>query len=105
MLFGNFANCLDINHLHGGVGGGLDPYQLSVRLYDFIYILKFGHINEVHVDVKLIFGIHSHVSLSSSIYIVTSNNVVTTLQYVKNGSSGSTTTCKCCTELAVLNGS
>lgn len=104
MLFGDLAGCLDINHFHRWIGRGFDPDQFGFWFNGLFEIFKFSHINEIGSNTEFILSIHSHISLSSSIYIIANYNVISGFENVEDGGSGTATAGECSAEFTVFDG-
>jgi hypothetical protein len=103
ILFSQLANSLNVNHFHSWVSGRFNPNHLCIRFECFLNLFEFSHINKIKLNIKFISSIHPHISLSTSIYIITCYYMITTFKYMKNSSCSSTTTSKSYTMFPIFN--
>jgi hypothetical protein len=98
--------CLvDVHQFHRWVGWGLNPDYFSVFFNSIGNVFNVSHIDELDLNTIHILAEQPKISLSSSIDIITDNNVITSFECMHNGSSSPTSTGKDYTMFPILNSS
>lgn len=94
LVAGNFGNIINIDNFKHGVGGCFDPNEFSIGSEGLFNGFGVGHVNEGNFNVMLFLKETTHVSLSTSINIVTTYNMISEGEEMEDTSHGTTTTGK-----------
>jgi hypothetical protein len=78
LLLADLSDAGNIADLEGGIRRGLGPDNLGVGLYRFADNIKIAKVNKVDSDSLTLVQDTSHVSLSTTINIINTKNVVST---------------------------